>query len=81
MSKKAMDLIKSCAHCGSKKIEVARTNPNSCWIGCHKCGSRTESAKTRRGAITKWNRRAAITTTATKITWDMDKEMEDDRDE
>jgi Lar family restriction alleviation protein len=69
--------IKSCPFCGSKKIEVSRTNPNACWITCgnENCGAESKSHPTRVGAIRNWNRRAKVTTTETKIVYDMDAEQ------
>lgn len=66
--------IKSCPFCGSKKIEVSRTNWESCWINCgnYRCGAESKSHPTRAGAIRNWNRRAKLTTTKTKIVFDMD---------
>jgi hypothetical protein len=48
--------IKSCPFCGSKKIQICRTNPDACWIRCDRCWGETESDPTRQGAIRKWNR-------------------------
>jgi Lar family restriction alleviation protein len=64
---------KSCPFCGSKKVEVSRTNPEACWINCASCGAKSKSHPTRAGAIRKWNRRAKVTTTQTKIVYDMDR--------
>lgn len=66
--------IKSCPFCGSKKLEVARTNPNACWITCanDNCGAESKSHPTRAGAIRKWNRRYKAATTETTIVYDMD---------
>ena len=49
--------IKPCPFCGSKKVEVCRTNENACWIRCEKCGADSESDPSRKRAIQIWNRR------------------------
>lgn len=71
--------IKSCPFCGSRNVEVARTNRNACWIACgnYRCGAEAKSHPTRNGAIRNWNRRAKITTTETKIVEDMDREQQE----
>lgn len=55
-----MKLIKPCPFCGSKKVEVCRTNPDACWIRCGKCGADAPSHKERKKAISIWNRRPLI---------------------
>lgn len=67
------ELIKCCPFCGSHEVEVARTNPNACWINCAICGTEAESDKTRKGAIANWNRRY-YDDKPSIITDDMDKE-------
>ena len=46
-----------CPFCGSRKVDVCRTNPYACWIRCNACGADAESHKTRAGAFANWNRR------------------------
>jgi Lar family restriction alleviation protein len=67
-----MEKIKNCPFCGSKHLEIARTNINACWVECDKCGAQTKSDPTRKGAIKNWNRRATVTTTQTRIVYDQD---------
>ena len=67
-----MEKIKCCPFCGSKKVDVARTNEQACWVECAKCGAQTDSAPTRRKAISNWNKRTKSVSHA-KVVWDMDK--------
>lgn len=53
------DRIKACPFCGSRTVEVCRTNKNACWIRCDECGAESPSAPKRADAIANWNRRAA----------------------
>jgi len=71
MKKKKKEIIFSCPFCGSKTVEVIRTNENACWIRCHLCGGEAESHKSRTVAIKKWNRRK-LPTPATHVV-DIDK--------
>lgn len=52
-----MKIIKCCPFCGSHEVEVCRTNANTYWIQCVTCEAESESGKTRKQAIDKWNRR------------------------
>lgn len=52
-----MTTIKCCPFCGSHDVQVCRTNPGACWIRCDDCGADSESHRTRKGAISNWNRR------------------------
>lgn len=49
--------MKSCPFCGSKELELCRTNENACWVRCAKCGAESPSAKKRDDAIAVWNTR------------------------
>jgi len=51
------ETIKACPFCGSKWVDVCRTNPQACWIRCYKCDVETASHPTREGAIKIWNKR------------------------
>jgi Lar family restriction alleviation protein len=70
--KMAKETLKSCPFCGSKRVEVARTNENACWIECEKCGAEAQHHPTRAGAFKNWNRRRKAS--VAKIVWDMDKQ-------
>ncbi len=48
--------ILSCPFCGSTEVEIARTNPNACWVECAGCGAKADSAPTREEAIANWNK-------------------------
>lgn len=52
-----MEEIKPCPFCGSKKVDICRTNPDACWVRCHKCDTDAPSFKTREEAIQFWNTR------------------------
>lgn len=54
-----------CPFCVSYEVEIARTNPNACWVQCAHCGGRTASHRTRIGAIANWNLRSHSTPAAT----------------
>jgi len=68
------DIIKCCPFCGSKCVEVARTNKDACWICCADCGSESNSHKTREGAIKIWNERHEDNGSPSLIVDDMDKD-------
>lgn len=55
-----MEKIKPCPFCGSKKVEVCRTNENACWIRCWKCGADAPSNRLRKIAISIWNKRPKV---------------------
>jgi Lar family restriction alleviation protein len=73
---KKNEYIKCCPFCGSVKVDVCRTNENACWISCAKCQASTDSHKTQKGAIKKWNMR---NTPEAVIVYD--DEVEDNADE
>lgn len=52
--------IKPCPFCGSKKVDVCRTNENACWIRCAKCGADAPHDPTRKVAIRNWNKRPKV---------------------
>lgn len=58
--------LKDCPFCGSDRVDVARTNPNACWIRCanDECGADAKSHRTRAGAFRNWNRRDGMGLTA-----------------
>lgn len=68
----------ACPFCGSVEVDIARTNPNACWVECanEECGATTHSHRTRTGAIKNWNRRtwAAHTTQTASIRHDDDRD-------
>ena len=51
------EIIKGCPFCGCLSVNINRTNKNACWVSCVECEANTDSAKTRKGAIAKWNLR------------------------
>ncbi len=51
---------KPCPFCGSKKVEVCRTNENACWIRCARCGADAPSNPSRKEAIRIWNSRPVV---------------------
>ena len=53
--------MKSCPFCGSKKLNLNRTNESACWVSCDRCGSEAESASTREEAIFNWDGRPKVT--------------------
>lgn len=67
--------IKPCPFCGSKRVNITRTNENACWIECarNSCGAESEHDASRAGAIRNWNRRKHVKGSAA-VVWDMDKE-------
>lgn len=50
------EVLLSCPFCGSRAVNIFRTNPNACWVECDSCGAKAESAPTRAEAIANWNR-------------------------
>lgn len=64
-----MEKIKPCPFCGSKKVQVCRTNENACWIRCGRCGADAPSDPLRKVAIRIWNKRPKVDGFA-KIEWD-----------
>ena len=52
--------LKPCPFCGSKTVDVARTNPGACWIICARCGAESYTAPTREGAFKNWNKRRTV---------------------
>lgn len=67
------ELIKPCPFCGFKYVDIARTNPEACWVECCRCYAQTKHHATRKGAIRNWNRRRVSDGTAS-INWDMDRD-------
>lgn len=49
--------IKRCPFCGSKDLEIARSNENACWVECPICSGQTYSTASRNEAIEAWNAR------------------------
>lgn len=64
-----MEKIKPCPFCGSKKVDVCRTNENACWIRCGRCGADAPGDPHRKVAISIWNKRPKVEGFA-KIEWD-----------
>ena len=52
--------IKPCPFCGSKKVEICRTNENACWVRCARCSSESDSRPKRIDAIKLWNKRPKV---------------------
>jgi len=52
--------IKPCPFCGSKEVDICRTNKQACWIRCHKCEAEGNCAEKREDAITEWNKRVDV---------------------
>jgi Lar family restriction alleviation protein len=69
-----MVALKPCPFCGSKKVEICRTNEWSCWVRCARCGADAPGGKDRKEAIKIWNRRPKAEGQA-KIISDLDKEF------
>ncbi len=65
--------IKPCPFCGSKKIDICRTNENACWLRCARCSGESGSTPLREDAIRIWNKRPKVEGFA-KIDWDSDLE-------
>lgn len=57
----ARERIKSCPFCGSKELQICRTNKYACWVSCDKCGADAKSDQHRVVAIQNWNRRKRAT--------------------
>lgn len=66
-----MEKIKPCPFCGSKKVEVNRTNENACWISCIRCAAQADSKPARKDAIKLWNKRSYCENYA-DVLFDMD---------
>ena len=66
--------IKPCPFWGEHDVDVARTNPNACWVVCNECDARTTSAPTREEAIEMWNCRTEDDGQPAAITNDQDRE-------
>lgn len=52
--------IKPCPFCGSKKVDICRTNEHACWVRCVRCGADAPSNKSRKVSISNWNRRPKV---------------------
>jgi Lar family restriction alleviation protein len=63
----AKEKVKPCPFCGSKKVEINRTNQNACWVSCTECGAHVWSDPSRQAAIKFWNRRRGVTGQSTII--------------
>lgn len=50
------EVLLSCPFCGSRAVNIFRTNSNACWVECDSCGAKAQSAQTRVEAIANWNR-------------------------
>lgn len=61
--------IKPCPFCGSKTVDICRTNENACWVRCARCWGEAPSNADRKVAIGLWNRRPKFDGFA-KIGWD-----------
>jgi len=66
--------IKPCAFCGSKEVEIARTNENACWVECANCGANRDAVASREQAIKLWNERHFGDGEYATIVYDMEKE-------
>lgn len=64
-------MIRPCPFCGSKKVEICRTNEHACWVRCDRCGAAAPGHPDREEAVRIWNKRPKITGEA-KITLDGD---------
>ena len=49
--------LKPCPFCGSKELELCRTNEFACWVRCDTCGADAPSNTDRSKAIEIWNKR------------------------
>lgn len=52
--------IKPCPFCGSKKVDICRTNENACWVRCARCYGKAASDTFRKVAIRNWNHRPKV---------------------
>jgi len=50
--------ILNCPFCGSHRVDICRTNEDSCWVECTWCGCHLSSGRLRSEAIKQWNTRA-----------------------
>lgn len=41
------ETIKRCPFCGSREVEICRTNQHACWIRCADCGADAQSHATK----------------------------------
>lgn len=69
------EVIMSCPFCGSRAVNVVRTNAQACWVECDACNAQTTSDALREGAIKQWNRRCLAEESA-KVVWDDDLEWQ-----
>ncbi len=73
------DFLMSCPFCGSFEVDINRTNENACWVQCVQCYAEASSAKTRKGAIERWNTRIQhLLKVSATVVHDGDKEFKAD---
>lgn len=65
-----IETLRPCPFCGSKKVEICRTNPGACWVRCGRCGADAPSDPERKVAIRIWNRRPKMMGDAKIVTDD-----------
>ena len=53
----AFDGLKCCIFCGdNESIEIYKSGPRTCWVGCDNCSARGPSSHTEELAKSNWNK-------------------------